>query len=151
MNPKMVRKRFRSYRISPAGYQTLLLVLVMLFITLVAGCTLPQIPFSTGSAPGATAPTPWSGSWDSDYGTMVLTQSGNQVTGTYDHDGGRITGTVSGNTLTGTWSEAPSYKAPDDAGDFAFILAADGKSFSGGYRYGSGTGGWAGTWTATRI
>ena len=82
---------------------------------------------------------------------MQFTQSGNQVTATYTYDDGRITGTVSGNTLTGTWSESPSYQPPDDAGDIVLTMAADGNSFTGNWRYGTSTGTWDGTWTATRI
>jgi hypothetical protein len=97
---------------------------------------------------GGTAP--WSGSWDSEWGTMQFTQSGNQVTATYTYNDGRITGTVSGNTLTGTWSQSPSYQPPKDAGDVVLTMAADRNSFAGNWRYGTNTGTWDGTWTATR-
>ena len=70
----------------------------------------------------------WEGEWDSNWGKMVLIQSGSAVTGTYTHDKGKISGTISGNTLTGTWSESPSYAPPSDAGDIEFTMAADGKS-----------------------
>jgi len=81
---------------------------------------------------------------------MEFTQNGDQVTGTYTHDNGKIVGTVSGNTLTGTWSEEPSYNPPGDAGDFVITFANDKKSFSGNWRYGSGTGNWDGTWDGTK-
>ena len=89
----------------------------------------------------------WEGEWNSKWGNMVITQNGNQITGTYTHDNGIISGTVSGDTFTGTWSEAPSYSAPNDAGDLIFEMAADGKSFSGRWRYGS-SGDW-GDWTGS--
>jgi hypothetical protein len=134
-----------------AGQGTLLLVIAIFTAVLIAGCTIPGTASSSkGSVSATPAPTPWSGSWDSAWGTMEFTQTGDQVTGTYTHDNGKIKGTVSGNTLTGTWSEAPTYNPPDDAGDFVFILAPDGKSFSGNWRYGSGTGKWDGSWDATR-
>lgn len=79
----------------------------------------------------------WEGEWETNWGNMVLTQSGLVVTGTYTHDKGKISGTVSGNVLTGTWSESPSYAPPGDAGDIEFTMSADGKSFSGKWRYGS--------------
>ena len=79
----------------------------------------------------------WAGNWDSNWGDMVLYQSGGRVWGQYTHDDGRIEGTVSGNVLTGTWSEAPSYSPPDDAGDCVLRLSADGDSFEGDWRYGS--------------
>jgi hypothetical protein len=130
----------------------LLLVIAMITAVLVAGCTIPGAgsPSKISTTVTTAAPTPWSGSWDSDWGVMVFNQNGDQVTGTYPHDNGKIKGTVSGNTLTGTWSEAPSYNPPNDAGDVVFTLAADGKSFSGNWRYGSGTGKWDGIWDATR-
>lgn len=93
---------------------------------------------------------PWSGPWDSDWGTMEFAQSGSHVTATYDYHDGRITGTVSGNTLTGTWSQSPSYQPPEDAGDVVFVMAADGNTLTGSWRFGTGTGTWDGTWTATR-
>ncbi len=79
----------------------------------------------------------WSGTWETNWGNMILVQSGTNVSGTYEHDDGKIVGTVSGNTLTGTWSENPSYAPPDDAGDVMFEMTADGKGFSGLWRYGS--------------
>lgn len=86
----------------------------------------------------------WEGEWDTNWGKMTLKQNGNKVTGTYIHDEGRITGTVFGDKLIGTWSETPAYAPPNDAGDIEFNMSADGKSFTGKWRYGS-EGGW-GNW-----
>jgi len=86
----------------------------------------------------------WVGEWDSNWGKMVLTQNGALITGTYTHDKGKISGTVSGNVFTGTWSESPSYSPPNDAGDMELTMSADGKSFTGKWRYGS-DGSW-GNW-----
>jgi hypothetical protein len=96
----------------------------------------------------------FTGTWDTDWGPMTLTQSGNQVTGTYEHDNGRFTGTVTGSTVRGTWSESPSYAPPNDAGDAELTLGSNCKSFSGLWRYGT-TGAWGssaswdGTWTGS--
>jgi hypothetical protein len=134
-----------------AEHGTLVLVIAILIAVLVAGCTIPGTTSSSkGQILATTAPTPWSGSWDSDWGIMEFTQNGDKVTGTYTHDNGKIEGTVSGNTLTGTWSESPTYKPPKDAGDFVITLAADEKSFTGNWRYGSGSGKWDGGWDAKR-
>jgi hypothetical protein len=127
--------------------------IVMLFVMaagfLTAGCT-SLLP-STSGVPGASAaPTPWAGEWNSDWGIMTFSQNGDQVTGTYTHDNGKVKGTVKGNTLTGTWSESPSYSPPNDAGDFVITIAADGKSFTGQWKYGSDVGDWDGKWDATR-
>jgi hypothetical protein len=91
----------------------------------------------------------WSGTWQTNWGEMVLSQAGTQVNGTYTHDAGRITGTLSGSTLIGTWSEAPSYSPRNDAGDMQLTIAADCNSFTGTWRYGS-SGDWSGDWTGTR-
>lgn len=92
----------------------------------------------------------WTGTWKTNYGQLILVQTGSDVTGTYEYDDGIIVGTVSGNTLTGTWSESPSYTAPDDAGDIVFVMTDDGKGFDGQWRYGS-EGAW-GDWNGgTRL
>lgn len=102
---------------------------------------------------GTAAPPPllnWAGEWNTDWGTMILTQDGSSVVGTYTYDSGRITATVQGDTLVGTWSEAPSYAPPVDAGDFVLTISADRKSFTGAWRYGS-TGEMSGGWNGTRV
>lgn len=86
----------------------------------------------------------WAGDWDTNWGKMVLTQNGASVIGTYTHDSGKVTGVVSGNILTGSWAESPSYSQPRDGGDIEFTMSADGKSFTGKWRYGS-EGSW-GNW-----
>jgi hypothetical protein len=150
-NMKKSCLKFQVSWFTGAGHGVVLLVIAIITAVLVAGCTIPgTVSSSKGSTAVTVAPTPWSGSWDSDWGIMVFNQNGDQVTGTYTHDNGKIKGTVSGNTLTGTWSEAPSYNSPNDAGDVVITLAADGNSFNGNWRYGSGTGKWDGTWDATR-
>lgn len=92
----------------------------------------------------------WTGTWDTDFGQMVLQQSSNTVTGTYTSDQGQIQGAASGNKLTGTWSEAPSRTPPGDAGDIEFTISDDCNSFSGNWRYDS-SGDWSGSWSGTRI
>jgi hypothetical protein len=97
----------------------------------------------------------WTGTWDTNWGTMHLTQSMGKVTGTYSWDDGKIVGYISknltGDMLAGTWSEKPSYAPPDDAGDFEFKMAPDFNSFTGCWRYGS-SGGWEDCeWHGTRL
>lgn len=91
----------------------------------------------------------WTGTWNTNWGEMKLTQSGNTVTGEYTWDKGKITGTVSGQVLKGTWSESPSYSPPNDAGDFEFTKTTC-DSFEGKWRYGS-SGEWRTDWSGTRI
>ena len=92
--------------------------------------------------------------WQTSWGVVELRVRGKEVDGTYAHDGGKIRGTIStdGRTLKGTWSESPTYRAPNDAGDFVFELDEGGKSFKGRYWYGTRKPGDAGTsWDGTRI
>jgi len=90
----------------------------------------------------------WEGEWDSNWGKMVLTQTGGAVAGTYTWDKGRITGTVAGNMLIGTWAETPSYAPNKDAGAIEFTMSEDGKTFTGKWCYGS-SGSWSG-WEGTK-
>jgi len=92
----------------------------------------------------------WTGTWDTNWGTMVLTQTGDSVSGTYTWDNGHIQGTVTGDTLSGIWSEEPSYTTPYDAGTFVFILSPDANIITGNWRYGF-DGEWEGSWSGTRI
>ncbi len=124
----------------------LLIMAMALLMLAVSGCSY-SAPFGatpTPSArptatPAATAPpagTSFAGTWDTDFGKMVLTVDGDKATGTYEDNDGRINGTVADNKLSGTWTEAPTRKPPEDAGDFTFTLSADGSSFQGLWRYG---------------
>jgi len=85
----------------------------------------------------------WTGTWDTDYGIMKLTQNGNNVTGSYHYQGDwwPINGTVVLDELSGTWVD------PYDTGPFEFTMAADCNSFTGDWWRGDGSGplGWDGT------
>ncbi|MBD3362865.1 hypothetical protein GF362_04040 [Candidatus Dojkabacteria bacterium] len=87
-----------------------------------------------------------SGTWDTDWGKMTLTQSENSVTGNYEHDQGKIEGTFDGSFASGTWSEAPSYSPPTDAGKFEWTFTGC-DHFEGKWGYGDDepTGTWWGT------
>ncbi|MGE5415388.1 MAG: copper amine oxidase N-terminal domain-containing protein [Acidobacteriota bacterium] len=68
----------------------------------------------------------WSGTWDTNLGTVTLTQQGSKLTGTSD-DGTKLTGTASGDTAQGTWTDE------DGNGTFVFTMAPDLMSFTGDY------------------
>ena len=120
-------------------------------ITLSLVLFLSVFPACAGAAKNGAVQDIWTGTWDSpEWGEMSLVQNGNKVTGQYEWQGGKITGTVSGNMLKGTWSESPSYEPPNDAGDFEFTISADGKSFTGRWRYGS-SGDWKGSWSGSKV
>jgi tetratricopeptide (TPR) repeat protein len=80
----------------------------------------------------------FSGEWETDWKGMRLEVRQSTVIGSYEHDQGKINGVLSadGRTLTGTWSEAPSYKPPQDGGRIEFVLGQDGNTFSGRWSYG---------------
>ncbi len=91
------------------------------------------------------APEVWTGTWQTDYGPLKMQQQGDQVTGSYDNDTATISGTVSGNKLIGIWQD------PGSSGDLEFTLSADGKSFTGKWRYaGEGAGAWR-QWNGTKV
>ena len=74
-----------------------------------------------------TTPSNWAGTWETDYGEMVLTQNGNTVTGTYGEADYTITGTVSNNKLTGTYNEDGSVCKIE------FYMDEGDKSFKGSF------------------
>lgn len=86
------------------------------------------------------APLTWSGTWQTDFSTMTLTQNGNSVTGVYDHHEGRIEATANGNVLTGRWIEN------DNEGTFTMTMSDDGNSFTGTWVETSPNSGGGGSW-----
>jgi len=96
----------------------------------------------TGKAtatPGTPATATFAGAWATNFGTLTVTVNGTAAAGTYTHDSGKVTATASGRLLTGTWSESPTYAGPKDAGTFTLTLSADGKSFTGSWKYADGS------------
>lgn len=85
----------------------------------------------------------WHGKWSTTYKEMNLRQNGNNVSGNYGHDNGRIAGQVKGNILEGTW-----YEDGNQSGKFRFVMAADGKSYTGAWGNNSESPGQ--TWNGTR-
>jgi hypothetical protein len=89
-----------------------------------------------------------SGVWETNYGTMKLTQSGTSVSGSYTHDKGKIQGVMKKGVFIGKWSEAPTYRSPDDSGRVTLEFSSDCTSFSGTWDYGQNSGG--GAWHGKR-
>ena len=90
------------------------------------------------------------GRYTSEFGDMYLNQDGQRVWGTYTSNQGRIEGTFDGQMLRGVWSQAPSYRAPRDAGDIEMRFL-NGR-FSGVWRYGHGPQSpWEGTWAGSYV
>ena len=91
----------------------------------------------------------WTGTWDTEWGMMALTQTGSQVKGTYPHDTGHIAGTVTGNLFKGEWTELPTRKGPSDAGPVELTMSADGKKLTGRWAYASSPTSWNTSWNGT--
>jgi hypothetical protein len=73
----------------------------------------------------------FSGVYQTDYGPLLLTRTGNQVRGSYRSEQGEnstVAGTVQGRVLNGTWIE------PGRRGTFRFELNSDGRSFTGTFK-----------------
>lgn len=96
----------------------------------------------------------FTGTWDTSYGKMTLTQSGNQVNGSYDYKGGStIEGAIDATSgmLHFKWQEPTIDGVPGRHGIGKFKLSSDGNSFIGDWNYilsdgksiGNG-GGWSG-------
>lgn len=86
----------------------------------------------------------WSGSWETNFGDLVMTQSVSSISGSYSHDAGSLTGVVSGNTLSGRWVES------DDEGTFSFTMDSAGKSFSGSWQETSPDPNQGGNWDGSK-
>lgn len=91
-----------------------------------------------------------SGQYQTDFGLVVLNQNGDRVSGTVEHKNGRLSGDLRGNVVRGFWAQEPTYLKPDDAGDFEFTFANDGRSFQGVWRYGT-EGPWKDKWNGQLV
>ena len=114
-------------------------------VPLAIGAVVPVYPvkadFDWNLVDFATGIHSFTGTFETDWGTLSMVQTGDKVTGQYPHDKGKIDGTVADGVLYGYWYEDPSYAPPDDAGQIVFVMNADGKNFTGWWRYGN-SGGW---------
>jgi hypothetical protein len=102
---------------------------------------------NTNPTTGAVATPSWGGTWNSDFGTLTLTQNGNQVNGAFQDQTaapGTITGTAAENTLNANWSLAPN--TPGLAAiTLVLTVSPDGSSFTGTFDDGQGfSGNWSG-------
>lgn len=73
----------------------------------------------------------FNGTWNTTYGQMRLTVTGQRVTGTYTSGDGVIEGTVAGDIMRFRWLERGSGRG----GPGAFTLSEDGNSFTGRWGY----------------
>jgi hypothetical protein len=104
---------------------------VLTFALLVAGCASAADSgeyeddaggIETAAAPAADQPpitaAEVAGHWtSSEYGDLYFMVKGSEVRVVYGNDGGRMIGSWQGATLAGWWSELPTRKPGDDAGE----------------------------------
>ena len=91
------------------------------------------------------------GGWRGDFGGLVMRRVGDELWGVYGHDDGTVRGRVIGDRFVGWWCEAPSRRAPGDAGDVEMqvIVDRDGvRAIAGRWRYGA-DGDWDDRWDLT--
>jgi hypothetical protein len=67
------------------------------------------------------------GHWvSSEYGDAYLQVNGAEVRVVYGQDGGRMIGSLRGSTFSGWWSEAPTRRPGDDAGEVQLTFTRSG-------------------------
>lgn len=72
-----------------------------------------------------------SGTFSTQWGDLVIRQTGNKVTGTYPNNGGVVEGFMDGKVLTGKWSEFTG------SGKIRFVFSDDLSSFTGTWSEGN--------------
>ncbi|MGE5415389.1 MAG: hypothetical protein ACM3UZ_01225 [Acidobacteriota bacterium] len=85
----------------------------------------------------------WTGLWNTTYGQLKITQSGNKIVGTYTWKQGKLTGIAKGNQITGTWIET------GQSGSFVMTMAANGQAFTAKWNY-KGSNVWYTDWKGVR-
>lgn len=76
---------------------------------------IPVLVLALASAHGAESALSLAGKWETDFGPMELTESGQAVTGAYALEGGKILGTRSANQLSAYWTQNKSARKCDKA------------------------------------
>jgi hypothetical protein len=84
----------------------------------------------------------FTGTWETTFGALTMTQKGKKVTGTYYDGKAKLEGTVSEGKLTF------NYQEKKEGGEGEFTLSRNGKTFTGRYRV-AGTKKWL-DWNGTR-
>ena len=92
--------------------------------------TLPQSVLATANS--------WAGTWNlgGNWGTVLLKQDGDVVEGIYESEYGLISGTVSGNEFTGTWVQL----GKSISGKLKAVMSEDGTRFDLQWQYDPGQG-----------
>jgi hypothetical protein len=89
----------------------------------------------------------WQARWQTNFGPLLMRQSGRRVTGSYSSGNGHIAGRARGDTgrvLVGRWVQSGGSLR----GSFRFTMSANGCRFRGIYR---NDGGGGGDWSGRRL
>lgn len=117
-------------------------LLALLVVSVAPAMAAAEAPGTTRTISGATAMSasadaPWSGTWNTSFGSgngtlggrLILNQSGSSVTG-IDYNG-TVIATVQGNSLSGTWFDSSAIG--HEIGVFELVLSQDANSFTGSW------------------
>ena len=85
-----------------------------------------------------------SGTFNTQYGPIILRNSGGSITGTYYEGKATVSGSLRGLVFTGTWVQT------NGSGDFVFTFSSDGSSFDGKWRSKNSTS-WSENWDGRRV
>jgi hypothetical protein len=78
----------------------------------------------------------WSGG---DYGNTYIQRSGTSLRMVYQTNDGRVLGTLNGATFVGWWTETPTRRPADDAGDVQFTFSRSGGKLTAQGEWRNGT------------
>ena len=108
--------------------------------------SLIAVTFILAASAADAAPRSFTGFWNTNWGSLQMTQKGSQVMGHYAGQfKGIIDGTVAGNRLHFTWSQPNG-----EHGKGYFILSEDGNSLDGAWGMNESESN-GGSWTGTRV
>jgi hypothetical protein len=99
----------------------------------------------------AVTPSDFVGTWNGDWGTLLLRRDGDRLLGAYSTMGGTIVGRIDGGILRGFWSEPPR-TGPEHIGQLEFrLFRKDGVlRLDGRYRIGANED-WHENWDLTKL
>lgn len=127
----------------------LALLVLAAVLAAAAGCTGSAADLRPNPLPAGIDVT---GKWDSNWGRLVLTQTGPKLSGTSDYNDGRLEGTVDGDLILFDWVQPgnPSEARQEAFGKGWFRISQDGLRLEGKWGYGPEREG-GGAWLAERV
>lgn len=91
------------------------------------------------------------GTWNTNFNTMYLRQTGFNVSGEFEFNNGKILGVIYGDTMTGNWyQDIDKDGIYNTIGTFIFVFSRDNTSFKGTWGYGDSPSN-GGLWNGVRV